>query len=84
MTDQSITVDQLARLYHARNNANSHLASAHRSGNKQLIASARADAKLWNKAYEAGLKQYKKQQKRERQAQLRTSMIRFYMDSLGV
>ena len=61
---QSVTIDQLARLYGARNEANSKLTLAHRSGSKAgSISDARKAARTLNSAYEAALKQYKHQQK---------------------
>lgn len=61
---QSVTIDQLARLYGARNEANSKLTLAHRAGSKAgSISDARKAARTLNSAYEAALKQYKHQQK---------------------
>lgn len=61
---QSVTIDQLARLYGARNEANSRLTLAHRAGSKAgSISDARKAARTLNSAYEAALKQYKHQQK---------------------
>lgn len=61
---QSVTIEQLARLYGARNEANSRLTLAHRAGSKAgSISDARKTARTLNSAYEAALKQYKHQQK---------------------
>jgi len=61
---QSVTIDQLARLYGARNEANNRLTLAHRAGSKAgSISDARKTARTMNAAYESALKQYKHQQK---------------------
>jgi len=66
---QPVTLDQLARLYGARNEANSRLTLAHRAGSKAgSIGDARKTARTMNADYEAALKQYKHQQKAARRA----------------
>lgn len=84
MTDaaQPITTEQLARLYAARNQANSELSAAHcaKPRDRDAIERLRQRASALNGAYEAGRKQYKRQQKAATRAQWRTTMIQFYID----
>ena len=84
MTDaaQPITTEQLARLYAARNQANSELSKAHcaKPRDPDLIERMRQRAGALNGAYVQALKLYKRQQKAKARAQWRTTMIRFYMD----
>lgn len=80
MTDQPVTLEQLARLYRARNEANKRMSQAMRSKDKTLIALATAEASNFNKAYDAAQRSYKRQQKAVRKAQWRTTMIKFYLD----
>lgn len=78
MTSQPVTIEQLARLYRARNDANGRLALAHRACDPSKAADARAQARDFNKAFEAARKQFKQQQKSAN----RTAQIRFYLDAL--
>lgn len=78
--DDQITIEQLARLYKARNEANSEMSRALRSKDKTLIAAAKAEAARLNHAYDDARKAYKRQQKVSRKVQWRTTLIRFYMD----
>ena len=63
--EQTVSTEQLARLYAARNQANSQLAAAHRvkPKDRDLIERMRQRASNLNGAYVAALKQYKRQQK---------------------
>lgn len=81
---EHVTQEQLARLYAARNAANKSMSQALRAKDKELIAQAKDNARTLNSAYDAALRQYKKQQKAKARAKLRTSMIRYYMDQLGL
>ena len=75
-----VTLDQLARLYLARNEANKRMSQALRTKDKTLVRLATDEASNFNRAYNAALRQYKRQQKAAARAQWRTTMIRFYMD----
>ena len=77
---QPVTIDQLARLYQARNAANKRMGQALRGKDKTLIKLAKDDATRWNQAYDAALKAWNKQQKKARRDQWRTTMIKFYID----
>lgn len=79
---QPVTTEQLARLYAARNDANKRMSQALRAKDKTVIALATAEASNFNRAYNAALRQYKRQQKAKAKAQWRTTMIRYYMDKL--
>lgn len=78
---QSVSLDQLARLYAARNEADGRMSQALRCKNATLIRLAKEDSARWNRAYDYARKAYKKQQKAERKARLQTTMIRFYLDA---
>ena len=45
-----------------------------------LIRLAKEDATRWNQAYDDARKAWKKQQKKQRREQWRTTMIKFYID----
>jgi hypothetical protein len=75
-----ITEIQLARLYQARNEANKRMSQAMRSKDATLIRLATAEASNFNRAYDAAQRAYKRQQKAERRAEMRTTMIRWYLD----
>ena len=77
---QTVTLDQLARLYRARNEANKRMSQALRTKNETLVRLATDEASNFNRAYNAALRQYKRQQKAMARAQWRTTMIRFSMD----
>ncbi|MGL4297357.1 MAG: hypothetical protein ACRCTG_16735 [Aestuariivirga sp.] len=77
---QTVTTEQLARLYQARNEANKRMSQALRTKYKTLVKLATDEASNFNRAYNAALRQYKRQQKAKARAQLRTTMIQFYMD----
>ena len=79
---QTVSTEQLARLYAARNQANSDLSAAHRvkPKDRDLIERMRQRASNLNGAYVVALKQYKRQQKAARRGEWRTTMIKFYMD----
>lgn len=76
----TVTLEQLARLYQARNEANRRMSQALRTKDKTLVKLATDEASNFNRAYNAALRQYKRQQKAKARAQWRTTMIRFYMD----
>ena len=78
MTTQPITLEQLARLYGARNAANAGMSAALRAGEPGRVAEAKAAARELNIAYEAARKAYKRQQK----AANRAAQISFYLDAL--
>ncbi len=80
---QSVTIEQLARLYQARNEANRRMSQALRTKDEMLVRIATDEASNFNRAYNAALRQYKRQQKAKARAQWRTTMIRFYMDFQG-
>lgn len=80
MDTQTVTIDQLARLYAARNEANGRMSQAMRSKDATLIRLAKEDATRWNHAYDDARKAYKKQQKAAQRERWRTQMIRYYMD----
>lgn len=65
---QPVTLDQLARLYKARNEANADMSVAIRVGEPGRLADAKAAARELNIAYEAARKAYKRQQKAENRA----------------
>ena len=77
---QTVTLDKLARLYRARNEANKRMSQALRTKDETLVKLATDEASNFNRAYSAALRQYKRQQKARARAQWRTTMIRFYMD----
>lgn len=62
-THQPITTEQLARLYRARNLANSDMVAASRVGEPGREADARETAKRLNRAYDDARRQYKREQK---------------------
>ena len=79
MNLQPVTLDQLAKLYRARNDANGRMSQALRSKDATLIRLAKEDATRWNQAYDDARKAYKRQQKAAQRAKWRTTMIKFYM-----
>ena len=81
MTTQPVTLDQLAHLYRARNDANRRMSQAMRSKDATLIRLATAEASNFNRAYDAAQRAYKRQQKAVRKAQWRSTLIRFYLDA---
>lgn len=78
--DKTVGTDKLARLYQSRNDANKRMSQALRTKDKTLVKLATDEASNFNRAYNAALRQYKRQQKAKARAQWRTTMIRFYMD----
>lgn len=78
--EQAVSTDQLARLYQARNDANKRMSQALRTKDKTLVRLATDEASNFNRAYSAALRQHKRQQKAKTKAQLRTTMIKFYLD----
>ena len=81
MIPQPVTLDQLARLYQARNEANKRMSTALRSKGANPIRLDKEDATRWNYAYDDARKAYKKQQKADQRAKWRTTMIKFYLDA---
>lgn len=59
----NVTLEQLARIYQARNEANKRMSQARRTRDQVVTALATAEASNFNRAYAAALRQYKKQQK---------------------
>ena len=82
MIHHPVTLDQLARLYQARNEANGRMSAALRGKDATLIRLAKEDARRWNQAYDDARKAWKKQQKKRQREQWRTTMIKFYMDQM--
>ena len=80
MNLQPVTLDQLARLYRARNEANKRMSQALRTKDKTLVKLATDEASNFNRAYADALRGYKRQQKAAARARWRTTMIRFYID----
>lgn len=80
---QPITMDQLARLYAAANAANSQLSVAlcAKPRDRALVERLREQSSLLNRAYDHARRQHKRQQKAGQRAALRTSLIRFYLDT---
>lgn len=78
--EQTVTTEQLARIYRARNEANKRMSQALRTKDETLVRLATDEASNFNRAYNAALRQYKRQQKAKARAQLRTTMIKFYLD----
>lgn len=68
---QSVTIDQLARIYGARNEASKRMSQALRA--KSGVAEAKAEAGRLNRAYVDALKVYKRQQKTARNAREKTT-----------
>lgn len=60
---QPVTLDQLARIYRARNEANKRMSQALRTKDKTLVKLATDEASNFNRAYNAAHRQYKRQQK---------------------
>lgn len=58
---QSVTIEQLARIYQARNEANKRMSQALRA--KSGVVDAKTEAGRLNRAYVDALKVYKRQQK---------------------
>ena len=82
MNPQPVTLEQLARLYQARNEANGRMSAALRSKDPALIRLAKEDATRWNQAYDDARKAYKRQQKAAQRERWRNTMIKFYMDQM--
>ena len=80
-TGQPVTLDQLARIYQARNAANKRMSQAMRSKDDVLIRLATAEASNFNRTYDDARRKFKQQQKAARRAELQTTMIRFYLDA---
>ena len=59
----NVTLEQLARIFQARNGANKRMSQALRTRDPVVTALATAEASNFNRAYAAALRQYKKQQK---------------------
>lgn len=63
MTPQVVTLEQLARIYRARNEANKRMSQAMRTKDKALVKLATDEATNYNRAYASALRGYKRQQK---------------------
>ena len=68
LSAQPVTFEQLARLYQARNEANSLMAKANRSKDRAMISAAKETAKSLDSAYDAARRLYKRQQKASNKA----------------
>lgn len=77
---QSVTIDQLARLYQVRNEANKRMSQALRTKDEMLVRIATDEASNFNRAYNAAMRQYKRQQKATQKSAMLTTMIGFYLD----
>lgn len=77
-----VTLDQLARMYSAANQANSRLSAAlcAKPRDRDLVERLRERSSTLNSGYDAARRAYKRQQKSASREALRTSMIRFYLD----
>ena len=82
--NQSVSLDQLARLYAARNEANKRMSQALRGRDPTRIRLAKEDATRWNQAYDDARKAYKRRQKAAQRERWRTQIIRFYLDQKEV
>ncbi len=65
---QSVTLDQLARIYEARNAANKAMGQALRTRSHLAITATKAEAGRLNRAYDEAKAAYKRQQKASREA----------------
>jgi len=70
---QSVTIEQLARIYEARNAANKAMGQALRTRSHLVITAAKAEAGRLNRAYDAAKAAYKRQQKTARKAREKTT-----------
>jgi Spy/CpxP family protein refolding chaperone len=61
--DQTVSTEQLAQLYRARNEANKRMSQALRTKDKTLVKLATDEASNFNRAYAYALRGYKRQQK---------------------
>ncbi len=77
----TVTLDQLAHLYQAANDANRDLSAALRSKDAALIGMLRQRSSEANSAYADAKRRYKRQQKAVRRNEVRATMIRFYLDA---
>lgn len=84
MVSEPVSLEQLARLYQARNDANKRMSQALRSKDRILIDLATSEATNFNRVYAAALRGYKRQQKAESRDAKRTQAIRDLMDQLGI
>lgn len=60
---ETVTTEQLARLYQGRNEANKRMSQALRGKDRMLIDLATASATIYNRTYALAVRQYKRQQK---------------------
>lgn len=79
-----VSLEQLARLYRARNDANKRMSQALRSKDKTIIDLATNEATNFNRAYASALRAYKAQQKTVSRDKKRTQTIKHLMDQLGI
>jgi len=79
---QTVSTEQLARLYAARNQANSDLSAAHRvkPKDRDLIERMRQRSRALNSAYDAARRQHKRQKNAAQKSAMLTTMIGFYLD----
>ena len=79
-----ITREQLARLYQAANAANSKYDAARKEKAPAAVReSLKRTASELNSAYDAARRAYKRQQKAEHRSEMRTTMIRYYLDAMA-
>ena len=79
---QTVTLEQLARLFDAANRANSELSVAPRAKprDRDLIERLRQRSRALNSTYDAARRKYKRQQKAAQRSAMLTTMIGFYLD----
>lgn len=76
----AVTIDQLAQLYQAANQANSDLAAAYRNRDTAMIGMLRDRSRELNRSYAAAKRRRKRQQKSSGRDKIRTTMVRWYLD----
>lgn len=84
MVNQPVSLEQLARLYQARNDANKRMSQALRSKDKMLIDLATNEATNFNRVYASALRGYKRQKKAASRDKARTQTILHLMEQLGI
>ena len=77
-----ITLNDLARLYDSARQSNSAYAAARKArAPRETLKQLRSASQAANQAYDAARRRHKREQKAARQSEMRTTMIRFYLDS---
>lgn len=79
---QPVTLEQLARLFEAANQANRDLDAARRAKPRdpEIIKILLQRSSELNSAYDAARRRYKRQQKAAQRSAMLTTMIGFYLD----